>query len=147
MLFGANYMQAQIGPVIRVSETQQSLPDAVQNFITTYFPNASVASAEFEIQENYYEVTLNNGYELELRPNADWLTVEAPKGQTISEALLKGLLFDRIYEHLKHKGRLDKVEDIQFYPIKGYYKVDCINGKDLWFDINGHYIRKPQNPQ
>lgn len=147
MLFCSNYVQAQIGPVVRVSETQQSLPDAVQNFIMSYFPNAAVAYAEFEISDNYYDITLNNGYELELRPNADWLTIEAPKGQAISEPLLKGLLFERIYEHLKHKNKLDKVEEIQFYPIKGLYKVDCINSKDYWFDINGHSVRKPQNPQ
>lgn len=144
-IFGTNSAMAQIGPVVSVSETQQSLPEAVQTFISTYFPMAAVVKAEFEIQENKYEVKLDNGYELDIRPNGEWLKVDAPNSSVIPVVILTKLLSDKIIDHLKKKNVLSNVEEISYYPVKGYYEVDIFNGKDLWFDNHGNKIREPKD--
>ena len=144
-MFNTHSTMAQIGPVVSVSENQQSLPDAVLSFLGTHFPTATIAKAEFEIQDNCYEINLSNGYEVEVRPDGQWLKVDAPNSAVIPESILRKLLSSKIIDHLKKKNVLGNVEEISYYPINGYYEVDIYNGKDLWFDANGHPTREPRD--
>lgn len=140
-LLSTSFVFAQVGPVVSISETQQSLPKDIKVFLSSYFPTESIQSIQLKTLLNVYEIELNNGYDLKLLSTGQWLEIEAPDGATLSESILSSLLPETIYKHLKEKRALRKVEDLYFNPQKGY-KVDLKKDKSYCFDLNGKPMKK-----
>ncbi|MEG1006752.1 MAG: PepSY-like domain-containing protein [Bacteroides sp.] len=140
-LLSTSFAFAQVGPVVSISETQQSLPKDIKVFLNRYFPTESIQSIQLKTLLNVYDIELNNGYDLKLLSTGQWLEVEAPDKATLSESILRSLLPETIYKHLKEKRALRKVKDLHFNPQKGY-KADLKKDKTYCFDLNGKPIKK-----
>lgn len=134
---------AQVGPVVKISETQLSVPDAVLSFLGTHFPEATMAKVELEVPENYYEIKLSDGYEIDITPEGEWKKIDAPQDTAIPESILAQLIPSTIISHLREKKMLANVEEISHCLKSGYYEIDIFKGQDLWFDAEGRPIKKP----
>jgi len=45
-LLSTSFVFAQVGPVVSISETQQSLPKDIKVFLSSYFPTESIQSIQ-----------------------------------------------------------------------------------------------------
>lgn len=138
-----NRVNAQIGPVVSVSENQQSLPESIKTFLKTHFPNVATEEIKLKTLSSIYEVDLKNGYDLKFNTDGDWVEIEAPNNIYISHDLVYKLLPGEIYENLKKHNVVNKIKEIDFNPIWGY-KIDINKKDDLYFNLNGNKTQRPQ---
>lgn len=140
----ASFVSAQIGPVVSISQTQSSLPATVNSFLNSYFPGATPTDIELKTLANVYEIELNNQIELKFdSQTGQWLDIDAPENSTIPQILLADLLPGEIYNVLKRKNLVYKVNEMQYSPKYGY-KIETNRGRDYYFDLNGNKIREPK---
>lgn len=136
VLCSVNFSMAQVGPVVSISETMQSLPGEIKTFLSTYFPQAQATAIEMKTMAGYYDIKLDNGYDLEFQTSGAWKEIEAPGKTSINPGIVEALLPDIIYQDLKKNRVEDKVREMEFDAVKGY-KIDTGKKKDFYYDING----------
>lgn len=83
-----------LATVMHVSRVEaqdlKGLPQAAQEFITTYFPKLKVAKVEIDselFESKTYEVELNNAYELAFSSKGEWFEVDC-KGEQVPLSLI-----------------------------------------------------------
>ena len=146
MIIGINMASAQMGPVIGVSETLNSIPTEIKSFINNYYPGTTITEIQLKTMDGIYDINLSNGYELKFMSTGQWLEIEAPKGALISTELTSKLLPAASVEHLTHKGVLSRVNELSFKPQTGY-KVEIEKAQDkekfYFFDMDGKEVKAP----
>lgn len=111
--------------------TQITLPDAILQFITENFANATVVYAE--IDDFKYEVTLSNGVELEFDMNGNWIEIDC-NNSAVPAALIPANIANMVATSYPNNY-------IVKIGIKNQkYEVELNNGVDLVFDINGNFL-------
>lgn len=135
----SNVINAQIGPVVSVSELQKNLPEQVNSFLTKFFPNYSIKSIELKTIEKVYNVAMSNGYDLKFNQDGDLREVEAPLNSNIGLDMLKEILPAKTYEFLVLKKLENNVSEFSFNPQKGY-KIE-VEDIDYCFNPEGEHIR------
>ncbi len=113
------------------------LPTVTQNFINTHFPDADVLRIELDDTpangDDYYEVKLSNGFELDFNADGDWTDIDG-NGNRIPDAIIPEAILT--YTNANHNSNfIDGIEK------KSYgYKIELNNDLDLKFDAEGTYI-------
>ena len=138
VMISSQVATAQIGPVVSVSETAESLPGEIKSFLTAYFPNAKVASVELETMDNMYEIKLDNGYELEFLTSGAWQKIEAPKKMNIERGVAEAILPEVIYLDLKKHHAEDHLRELKL--CKEGYKIEVGKKKIFYYDPNGALV-------
>ena len=87
MTIGVNMASAQMGPVVSVSETLNSIPTEIKNFINNYYPGTTITEIQLKTMDGIYNINLSNGYELKFLSTGQWLEIDAPNGALISAEL------------------------------------------------------------
>lgn len=112
------------------------LPETAKNFVSQYFPGASIVRTEKDGKgdKTEYSVVLNNGYELEFDAVGAWTDVDAPSGQTIPDGIAPDVIVDFIAVNYSATGINEISRDYR------YYDVDLVNGIDLKFLLDGTFV-------
>ena len=105
LTIGINMASAQMGPVVSVSETENSIPTEIKSFINNYFPGTTMTEIQLKTMDGIYKIDLSNGYELTFLSSGQWLEIDAPKGALISTEITINLLPAASVEHLSQIGR------------------------------------------
>lgn len=113
------------------------LPTVTQNFINTHFPDADVLRIEEDNTpangDDYYEVKLSNGFELDFNADGEWTDIDG-NGNQVPDAIIPEAILT--YTNANHSSNfIDGIEK------KSYgYKIELNNDLDLKFDAEGTYI-------
>lgn len=113
------------------------LPTVTQNFINTHFLDADVLRIELDDTpangDDYYEVKLSNGFELDFNADGDWTDIDG-NGNRVPDAIIPEAILT--YTNANHSSNfIDGIEK------KSYgYKIELNNDLDLKFDAEGTYI-------
>ena len=131
------------GPVVSIDATYESMPDAVKNFLNTYFPTAGTEKIKLKTMQGVYKIDLTNGFEVEITSEGQWLEIEAPGNAVIPQNIVQALLPAESYNTVEQSKAIDRVEELSFRPGRGY-KVEIREIKDFYFDINGNSVKAPK---
>lgn len=118
----------------------KDLPDLAQRSLKAYFPGTSVVKVEKDNESvpgvkvsKTFEVTLNDGTQVEFDKNGNWVEVESP--QAVPMRLIPGKIV--MYLNTNHKGVA--VKEIK-KTSKAGYEVELANGVELLFDKQFKFI-------
>lgn len=139
-----HFISAQIGPVVKISETESSIPLEIKKFINDHFPNATYHSIDLKTMEGIYEIELNNGYEFEFLNTGQLLDIDAPQGIRIPSNIIVQILPSESVAHLRLRGDLDRINEVTYKPNWGYkVEVEKIDKKEknYCFDLEGKIIK------
>ena len=130
-MISATQLQAKDVPV-----TFQELPNKAQTFLKTYFPSLKTS---YVIQDKgffstEYEVTLEDGTQLEFDENGDWKGVD---GQ--DRSIPTTFISVKITKYVKEKFPNMTISKIEKDSRK--YEVELNGDLDLEFSLNGDFLR------
>lgn len=116
------------------------LPKAAQIFLDDYFGSETIVRVDKEVDYSAlgaeYEVKFKSGGEVEFDPLGNWVSIEAPVGGAVPDALvpvpIKNYVSanypsDRICEIKKEKGQM--------------WEVELSSDIDLYFDGDFNFVR------
>ncbi len=78
------------------------LPAVTQTFILKYFPDNKVAYVERHSQEPCYEVTLDNGYEIDFYKDGTWQSIDS-RHAILPADLIDNILPENIRSYLQQQ--------------------------------------------
>lgn len=113
------------------------LPTAAQNFLQKYFPDNLVASAERHKDEPLFEVTLDNGYEIDFYSDGNWQEIDS-KAAILPADLIQGVLPQNIRTYLEDNYPLAEVSAIERSSIGYLVKLATTPATELYFDPDGN---------
>ncbi len=130
-IISVTQLQAKDVPV-----TFQELPNKAQTFLKTYFPSLKTS---YIIQDKgffstEYEVTLEDGTQLEFDENGDWKSVDG-QHRSIPTTFIPA----RIIKYVKEKFPNMTISKIEKDSRK--YEVELNGDLDLEFNLNGDFLR------
>ena len=101
-------------PGIAVAGTvnDSDIPQGAKDFIAKYYPGQAVASVEKNFVRTEYDVRLVNGVDIEFSGKGKVRSIEAPGHTVLPDEVVKGLLPDKAYRHLKDNGLAGYVDEI-----------------------------------
>lgn len=113
----------------------QSLPEHVTAFIKQYFPDAqvSLARSEREFGGLEYDVTLNDGTEIDFEAGGDWDNVDC-KTKAVPEALVPKAISEYV------KANYAQLLITKIDKDRNGFDIDLSNGSELKFDLNGKFL-------
>lgn len=112
------------------------LPAAASTFLSTYFPDATVAFAKKERKGPFgveYTVHLNDGSEIEFDKTGDWTSVEGARNEPIPTGFFPHLITTYVSNTFPDASISDIVRE------RDGFEVELTNGTDLKFDAEGHF--------
>ena len=109
------------------------LPDAAQSFIKEYFPENAVSyvKKEAELKKTTYEVTLQDGTEIEFNGKGEWDKVDC-KRTGVPAPLVPATIAE--YVQANFLGQIIVKIDKE----RNGYEIELGNDLDLKFDKNGN---------
>ena len=113
------------------------LPAAAQNFLQKYFPDNLVASAERHNDEPLFEVTLDNGYEIDFYSDGSWQEIDS-KAAILPADLIQGVLPENIRSYLAENYPLAEVSAIERSSVGYAVKLATTPTTELYFDPDGN---------
>lgn len=125
-------INAGIGPVEQISSSVTDLPEKAQNFLSSLFPDSSVAAVKNDFKDREYEVTMSNGYEIDFNYDGTWTQVDAPDGETLPSSALVAIIPEDVVietfrgDDLVNGGMISSVEEITVIP--SGYLVEYVTG-------------------
>ncbi len=147
MTMGSGIAYAQMGPVVRISETEQTIPEDIRTFVNAYFPGESMIDIDLNTMEGVYSIDLSNGYDLKFLKSGQWIEIEAPDNVLIPAELTSKLLPAESVKYLNDKGALSRIKELDFNAKFGY-KVEIVKGRDrdksYFFNNEGKTIERPK---
>lgn len=112
----------------------RDLPQSVQSFLTSHFPNTSVAST---IKDgNDYEIRMNNGWEMEFDHNGQWENIDCKRDQVPASVL--ALIPETIISYISSNYATAFITEIS--RDRSGYEVELSNGLDLKFSSKGVFM-------
>lgn len=113
----------------------RELPQTVQSFIASHFPNTSVLST---IKDgNDYEIRMDNGWEMEFDHNGQWETVDCKRDEIPASVI--ALIPETIVSYIRNNYPTVFITEIS--RDRSGYDVELSNGLDLKFSSKGNFIR------
>ena len=111
------------------------LPAAATNFVKTNFPGQAIsyASVDRDFSGTKYEVTLNNGVELDFDKSGTWDKVDC-KFSAVPAALVPAAIAN--YVQTNFAGALITKIDKEYYG----YEIELSTDLELKFDRNGNLM-------
>lgn len=119
------------------SRDASSLPQPAQIMLSNNF-KAKVAIVKIEKELGHvmgYDVTLNDGTEIEFDAKGNWKDIEVPAGKAVPAVFIP----EAAAQYLAREHKSSKVVGIE-HSRKGY-EVELDNGVDIKFDTNGAFLR------
>ena len=117
-----------------------SLPQPISSFISTYWPNPSIASYT-QPSSGKYEVTIKYGPTLDFDSNYRWTEIDG-NGMPLPEMLLSDQLPEKLYDYLEGAAYLNDVFEIE--RDSKTYTVELNLDITLVYDIATKTIRGVQ---
>jgi uncharacterized protein YuzE len=115
--------------------TVKELPTVAQTFISEYFPDVAVSFAkkDRELMKTTYEVTLQDGTEIDFNSKGEWDKVECKRAAVPSELVPANIAE---YVETSFPGQVIVKIDKEPYGIE----IELGNDLELKFDKNGKLI-------
>lgn len=119
-----------------------ALPQSIKDYINNNYPNATILYAEkdYDDGQKAYEVKLDNGMELEFDSNGNLLSSD---DDNVPTSQLPQAIID--YVNNNHPNNTIKEAEIEFEDGQKMYKVELDNDMELYFDMNGNFIKSEQD--
>lgn len=137
---------AQVGPVVSVSQNQNSLPAPVNNFLSSYYPASSPTNVQLLTLQNAYQVTLNTGPVLTFdQATGRWLQIQAVSNYSVSQIIVFNLLPGSVYENISRNNLAYSISQLSFNPQQGY-TIQTVDNVTYNFDLNGLPLNNPMQP-
>ena len=115
------------------------LPSEAQTFLQRYFPNNVVTQAERHKEEPRYEVTLDNGYEIDFYGDGRWQEIDSNHAVLPSD-LIKGVLPDNIIYYLASEYADFEVSAIERSSAGYNIELATTPTITLYFDPTGNVL-------
>ena len=111
------------------------LPAAAQSFIKEYFPETAISYAkkDAELSKTTYEVTLQDGTEIDFNSKGEWDKVDC-KRAAVPAALVPAFIAE--YVQTSFPGQIIVKIDKERYG----YEIELGNDLELKFDKNGNLL-------
>lgn len=118
-------------------EQSKSLPEAITNFLQEQFPGAKIArvKTDNEMGGTEYEVTLNDGTEVDFDTNHQWEAVDC-HAQAVPATLVPG----SIAGYVKANYQSVFITKVEKKDYNNGYEIELSNGLELAFDVNGNFL-------
>ncbi len=117
--------------------TAKDLPKAAHAFIEKHFAAKKIAAVTIDKGwgTKSFEVTLDDGSELEFNAKGEWRELEAGAGTGLPSTMLPEKISEYLTQHyptamIKEAARRGKG-----------YEIELRAGPELEFDANGHFVR------
>jgi hypothetical protein len=108
-----------------------NLPQNILSYISTNFPNATIIKAELD--DNFYEVELDNGMELYFDAQGNFLGSEVDD-RTIAISDLPATITQYVNQNYPNLTIVSaEIDD-------NMYELELSNGVELYFDLNGNFL-------
>ena len=126
---------AQQPPAQAAPAQAQALPEAINAFIQKHFPGSTVTYVETDHDMGglQYDVTLNDGTQVDFTPNNDWDKVDCH-----TKAVPAALVPAAIAGYVKANFQSTLITKIDKEP--SGYEIELSNGVDLKFAPNGQFM-------
>jgi hypothetical protein len=114
-------------------------PKAVQDFVSTHFPNVDVLRAFKDYDDATYtwEIDLVNGFELEFNKSGEWTNID---GKTLAvPASILALLPQSIITYCTTNYPNQFI--VQIEKENKTYEIKLQNNVELVFDLDGKFLR------
>ena len=109
----------------------RDLPQTIQSFLASHFPNASVATT---IKDgNDYEIRMNNGWEMEFDHNGQWENIDCKRDEVPASVL--ALIPETIVSYINSNFATAFITEIS--RDRSGYDVELSNGLDMKFSSKG----------
>ena len=95
-----------------------------------------MASAERHDDEPLFEVTLDNGYEIDFYSDGSWQEIDS-KAAILPADLIQGVLPEKIRSYLEENYPLAEVSAIERSSIGYAVKLATTPTTELYFDLDG----------
>lgn len=131
------------GTVVAGSYDYDKIPEKAKTFISENFKGINVMRVEKESDSNTYEVTMQNGVEVEFTYNGEVKEIDGHYSP-LSANLVKVILPSAAYDTLTAKTLHENVREIDVEGYKGYYEVKFVRGsstKEIKFDLKGNILK------
>ncbi len=131
-----------VGPAVAGSASVDHLPKSARDFLAKHFKNSVVTRVMEEYADDRgYEVSLNDGTDIEFDQNGEWTEVDAGNGLVIAQHLVKALLPERARKELEKREVVAKVETLK--RGKSGYKVELrgVQLDDYRFATDGKLLK------
>ncbi len=112
--------------------SSSDLPSISKEFITEYFPSASIVSTQKYKDE--YEVVLSDGTKIEFDKKGDWTEVDAVPGKTIPMGFYPGEIDNYVSQNFDGEG----INEIT--KVKRGFEVEITTGTEMVFAHDGSFI-------
>lgn len=106
---------------------QSELPQEVQSFIATYFPNEQIRKVEKDQGHRgvEYDVDFASGAEVEFMSDGRWKEIKVAKGSAVPAALVPEAISKYVAENFKG------LSVVEISRERGGYEVELSNGTEL----------------
>lgn len=119
-----------------VTQDIKQLPKTAQEFIKKHFSKEKIARIKIdkEILETDYEVTFENGTEIDFAGNGEWTDIDC-KMSAVPSAVIPAKILTYVNQNYKELS-------IRTIEKSGrHYDVELSNDLDLEFDKQGNFVR------
>ena len=113
------------------------LLSTAQAFLQKYFPDNLVASAERHSDEPCFEVTLDNGFEIDFYSDGRWQEIESHHAILPAE-LVQGVLPEKIRSYLEENYPLAAISSIERSSVGYAIELDVTPTTYIFFDLEGN---------
>lgn len=127
--------EAASAPTAAAPVAMPALPEPVNAFLQQHFPGKTVAMVETDSEYAgvEFEVTLNDGTEVNFRPNNDWDKVEC-RASAVPAALVPATIAKYV------KANFQAVPIVKIDREAFGYDIELGNGVELKFNPNGQFM-------
>lgn len=127
--------EAAAAPTAAAPVAMPALPEPVNAFLQQHFPGKTVAMVETDSEYAgvEFEVTLNDGTEVNFRPNNDWDKVEC-RASAVPAALVPATIAKYV------KATFQAVPIVKIDREAFGYDIELGNGVELKFNPNGQFM-------
>lgn len=108
------------------------LPVKAKEFISTYFPTATITLTTKEKHE--YEVTLSDGTRIDFDKAGEWKDVDAAAGKTVPTGFYPSAIDENVAEVSPEAG-INEISKENYG-----YEVELLSGVDMKFNHEGAFI-------
>lgn len=112
------------------------LPENAKTFLNTYYNGIQVLSVDKDTDHGTttYDAALANGHKIEFSATGEWISVDAPTGQTVPAGIVPEAITTYVNSNYAGQG-------INEISRESYgYEVELLNGLDLHFTTTGDFI-------
>lgn len=119
-----------------------ALPQSIKDYISNNYPNAAIlyTEEEYDDGQTIYEVKLDNGMELEFDSNGNLLSLD---DDDIPISQLPQAIIDYVSNHYPNNTIVEA--EFEFENGQKMYEVELDNELELYFDMNGNFIKSEQD--